>query len=266
MGSLNEIRPLAVITGASSGIGYELAKVFARNRFDLIIAAEDPRIHGVATELKSYGGEIQSVQVDLATEKGVKKLYDRIREAGRPVDSVVMNAGVGVGGEFVTTKLEEELNLIELNVVSLIRLTKLVLPDMIARGRGRLLYTSSIAAEMPGPYYAVYAASKAFVQSFSEAIRNEVKDKGVTVTALQPGATETNFFARANMMNTKAGESAKDDPAEVAQDGFDAMMEGRDHVIAGSLKNRFQVGISKFVSEKQGAAIQGKQTKPKSLN
>ncbi|MBC7386247.1 MAG: SDR family NAD(P)-dependent oxidoreductase [Cryobacterium sp.] len=257
---------LAVVTGASSGIGYELAKLFAKEGFSMIIAAENEKIYSVADELKISGIKVKAVQVDLASEVGVSDLYREILAFGLPLDSIAMNAGVGVGGPFIETELAAEINIIDLNIKSLVTLTKKILPDLVQRGTGKILYTSSIAGEMPGPYYAVYAASKAFVQSFSEAIRNEVKESGVTVTALQPGATDTNFFARAGMIDTKAGQSKKDDPAVVAKDGFDAMMKGKDHVVAGSFMNRVQAVASKFTKDSQGAALQGAQTKPNSLN
>jgi short-subunit dehydrogenase len=133
---------------------------------------------------------------------------------------------------------------------------------MVEHGHGRVLLTSSLAAEMPGPYYAVYAASKAFIQSFAEAIRIEVKDQGITVTALQPGATDTNFFERADMQDTKAGQGKKDDPALVAQQGFEALMAGKDHVVAGSFMNKVQSTVAKFITEAQGAQIQAQHTKP----
>ncbi|MBX3033994.1 MAG: SDR family NAD(P)-dependent oxidoreductase [Bdellovibrionaceae bacterium] len=260
-----DTRPLAVITGASSGIGYELANVFAENGFDLIVNAEDRGIVDAAHAFRRHGGLVEAVQADLATFEGVEKLYTHIVSLGRPLDSLVLNAGVGVGGEFAETELQDELRLIRLNIVSLVHLTKRILPDFIARESGRILFTSSIAAEMPGPYYAVYAASKAFVQSFSEALREEVKDKGIVVTALQPGATDTNFFARANMLDTKAGQGKKDEPAQVAKDGFDALMAGKDHVVAGSMMNKVQAGMAKIISEKRGAKISAKQTKPASV-
>lgn len=261
--SNSDSRPLAVVTGASSGIGYELAKVFAKNGYDLIIAAEDRGIVEAADAFRSLGATVEPVQTDLANPEGVDKLYASIKRAGRPVDSAALNAGVGVGGEFSQTEFQDELNLINLNITSVVHLSKHLIRDMLAQGHGRILFTSSIAAEMPGPYYAVYAASKAFVQSFAEALRYEVKESGITVTSLQPGATDTNFFARANMLDTKAGEGKKDDPADVAKDGFEALMAGKDHVVAGSLMNNVQAGMSKFISESQGAAMQGKETKPK---
>jgi short-subunit dehydrogenase len=255
---------LAVVTGASSGIGYELAKTFASNGFDLIVAAEDGGIKSAAATFRTFGVEVEGIQVDLASEAGVEQLYQKIQQSGKPVDSLVLNAGVGVGGEFIDTDLKEELNMIRLNVMSTVRLAKFVLKDMVAQGHGRILFTSSIAAEMPGPYYAVYAATKAFIQSFAEAIRFEVKDKGITITALQPGATNTNFFARANMLNTKVAESEKDEASDVAQQGFDALMAGKDHVVAGSVMNKVQVGMAKVMTEGQAAKMHASYSKPDS--
>jgi short-subunit dehydrogenase len=257
-----ENKPLAVITGASSGIGYELAKVFAKNNYNLIVAAEDPGIVEAGAEFRQLGALVESVRVDLSSYDGVERLAAKIKAAGQPIDAICLNAGVGVCGSFLENDLQEELNLIQLNVISQVHLAKRVLPLMVDQDHGHIMFTSSIAAEMPGPYYAVYAASKSFLQSFAEAIRIELKDTQVTVTALQPGPTDTNFFERADMMSTKAGQGKKDDPAKVAQDGFDAMMAGRDHVVAGSFKNKIQVGVAKLISEKQGAAMQGAQTKP----
>lgn len=254
--------PLAVITGASSGIGFELAKVFMEHGYDLMIVAEDDQIAAAGKELSAGGRRVIHAQHDLATAEGVQAFYQRIKDTGRPVDAIALNAGVGVGGRFLENDIEAELNMISLNIVSLVRLSKLVLKDMVARGQGRVLFTSSIAALMPGPYYAVYAASKAFVQSFSEALRYELKDTGVTITALQPGATDTNFFARAGMLDTKAGTSEKDDPADVARDGFDAMIAGKDHVVAGAFKNKVQAVMSEVTPEPMKAAQHAKLTEP----
>lgn len=255
-------RPFAVITGASSGIGLELARVFAENNYDLLITSEDAGIDAAAAQLSNNGAKVAHAQADLATAEGVQALYEQIVAFGRPVDAIAMNAGVGVGGRFLENDIDAEMNLISLNIISLVRLSKLVLKDMVARGQGRVLYTSSIAALMPGPYYAVYAASKAFVQSFSEALRYELKDSGVTITALQPGPTDTNFFARAGMLDTKAGTSEKDDPAEVARDGFEAMMAGKDHVVAGAFKNKVQAVMSEVMPETMKAGQHAKMTEP----
>jgi short-subunit dehydrogenase len=261
-------RPLAVVTGASSGIGYELAKQFAENGFDLIIAAENPEIASAARELEASGATVHAVQVDLAGYEGVEEFVAAVRDTGRPVDAVAVNAGVGVGGDFAReTDLRAELNLINLNITSAVHLTKRVLPDMVARGSGRLLFTSSVAATMPGPFEAVYAASKAFLYSFSEAIRNELKDTGVTVTALLPGPTDTNFFHRAGMDDTRAGASdSKDDPATVAKQGFKAMMSGEDSVLAGSVTNKVMGAVNKVLPEKVKAAGHRKLSEPGSAD
>jgi len=256
--------PVAVVTGASSGIGLELARVFAQHGYDLIICAEDEGIHRAADELGASGARVDAVRSDLSTAYGVDRLYDRIRQSGN-VDAVAINAGVGVGGAFVDTDLEEELRLINLNVVGLVRLAKYVLKDMVARGEGRILFTSSIAAEKPAPFHAVYGASKAFVQSFAEALRNEVKDTNVVVTALQPGPTDTHFFERAHMEDTKVAASKKDDPAEVARLGFEALMKGKDHVVTGA-KNKAQSALAQVLPETVTAEMHRKQTEPGSAD
>jgi len=174
----------AVVTGASSGIGLELAKQFAQHGFDLLIVADSPKIGDAARTLQPYNVSVQEAQIDLATPTGVDELYRVIRQSGRPVDAIALNAGVGAGGDFVReTPLDADLKVIDLNVRSTVHLAKVVLKDMVQRGQGRVLFTSSIAATMPGTFNAVYNASKAFVQSFAQAIRNELKDTGVTVTA-----------------------------------------------------------------------------------
>lgn len=260
-------RPLAVVTGASSGIGYELALQFAQNGFDLLVTSTGPSINEAAKTCRGLGGFVETVQADLATYDGVETLYNKIKATGRPVDAIAINAGVGVGGEFAReTDLKDELNLINLNVVSSVHLAKRVVKDMVERGNGRILFTSSIAALMPGPFEAVYAASKAFLHSFSEALRNELKDTGVSVTALMPGPTDTNFFHRADMDDTKVGASKKDDPAEVAKQGFDALMAGKDDIIAGSLKTKLQGTVSKVLPETVNAEQHRNLSEPGSAN
>ena len=204
--------------------------------------------------------EVMALKQDLATYEGVENLYAALK--GKDLDVAAINAGVGVSGRFVETDLQKEMNLMQLNMVEAVHLAKLLVKDFVAKKEGHLLFTSSIAAEMPGPYYAVYAASKAFLQSFSEALREELKEDNVVVTALQPGPTDTNFFARAGMEDTKAGKAKKDSPADVAQDAFDALMAGKDHVVAGSFKNKVQSTMAKFISEKAGAKMQGRDVKP----
>ncbi|GAA3246277.1 SDR family NAD(P)-dependent oxidoreductase [Dactylosporangium siamense] len=257
-------RPLAVVTGASSGIGYELARQFVEHGFDLLIAAEDGGIERAGADLRRDGGaEVQTCQVDLATYDGVERLYQDIAQTGRPVEAIAINAGRGAGGDFTRdTDLRDELNIIDVNVTSTVHLAKRVLPDMVRRGSGKVLFTSSIASTMPGSYQAVYNASKSFVQSFSEAVRNELKDTGVTVTALMPGPTDTNFFERADMMDTKVGAGSKDDPAKVAEQGFEALMKGDDHVVAGSFKNKVQAVAGKVLTDPAKAEMHRKMAEP----
>ncbi len=233
-------KQFAVVTGASSGIGLELAKQFAQHDFDVLIAADGDGINAAARELEALGAKVESVQVDLASHDGVHKLQSAIQSSGRPVDAIALNAGIGVSGPFAETDLSQELQMVNLNVVSTLHLAKYIVKDMVARHAGRILFTASIAGTMPTPYEAVYGATKAFVRSLSQSLREELKDSGVSVTALMPGATETNFFHRAGADDTKLGASEKDDPAEVAKEGYEALMAGKDHVVAGSFKNKLQ--------------------------
>jgi uncharacterized protein len=257
-------REFAVVTGASSGIGYELAKQFVENGYDVLMTAEDEAIEQAAADLRRDGHhEVIAVRADLATFDGVEELYAAILESGRPVDALAVNAGRGIGGDFVSqTDLREELNVIDVNVTSTVHLAKRVLPDLVARGAGRVLFTSSIASMMPGTYQAVYNASKSFVQSFAEALRNELKDTGVTVTALMPGPTDTNFFHRAEMDDTKVGASRKDDPAVVAKQGFEALMKGDEKVVAGSVKTKVQAAASKVMPDSAKAQMHRKMAEP----
>jgi uncharacterized protein len=257
-------RPLALVTGASSGIGLELARQFVAHDFDVIINAEDDELAEAEAGLAGSGGNVRSVTADLSSYDGAERLVSAVAAAGRPLDAVALNAGIGVNGDFTRDiPLEDDLRLIAVNVTAVVHLAKRLLPAMVERGAGRVLITSSVAATMPGPYYATYAASKAFLQSFAQAIRFELKDTGVTVTALQPGPTDTEFFDRAGMDNTKVADADKDDPATVARQGFEAMLAGEDHVIAGSAKNKLQVAGGKLLSEKARAGLHAAQTRPR---
>ena len=260
--STSSSRQFAVVTGGSNGIGYELAKQFAQNGFDLLIAAEPDGLAQAAQDLQSLGAQVETIAVNLAEHDGVHQLYAKIQAAGRPVDAIAINAGVGVGGDFRETSLDEEINLINLNVISTVHLAKHMVQDMTARGQGRILFTASVASLMPAPFEAVYGASKAFIFSFSEALRNELKDTGVTVTALLPGPTETNFFHRADMDDTTVGQSKKDDPADVAKDGFEALMAGKDKVIAGSLKTKVQGVVAELMQPTASAEMHRKMAEP----
>jgi short-subunit dehydrogenase len=255
-------RPRVLVTGGSSGIGFELARQFAESGHDVVIAAYDIEKLEHAAELireRAPEVDVSTVAADLASEQGV---YDLHREAAQ-VDILCANAGVGSGGgDFIETDLEKELELIDLNVRGQVQLAKLVARDMDQRGGGRILFTSSIAGIMPGPFEAVYAASKAFVRSFGEALRNELAEKGIHVTVFMPGPTDTDFFNRANMENTPAGQSAKDDAAEVAAQAIDALWADRHAALTGSLKTRVQGQVAKWLSDPARAAVHRRQTEP----
>jgi len=259
-------KQFAVITGASSGIGYELAKQFAQNGFDLLIASAGDGINSAARDIEALGVSVQPVQADLATHEGVHQLQSAIHATGRPLDAIAINAGVGVSGRFVETDLGEELNMIALNVTSTVHLAKHVVKDMVARGSGRILFTASIAGAMPTPYEAIYGATKAFIRSFSQSLREELKDTGVSVTALMPGATETNFFHRAGADDTKLGAGKKDDAAEVAKEGYEALMAGKDHVVAGSFKNKLEAAAGYALPDPLVAKAHAGAAKPGSAN
>jgi short-subunit dehydrogenase len=228
---MNQPRPLAVVTGASSGIGYELAKLCAEHGFNLIIAADMPELETAAESLRSIGVSVETLQADLATRDGVERLHTLV--GGRPVDYLLANAGHGLGRAFLDQDFDEIRHVIDTNVTGTVYLIQLIGREMRARGQGRILITGSVAGFMPGTFSAVYNGTKAFINSFSFALRAELKDSGVTVTCLMPGATDTDFFARADELDTKVAAEEKDDPADVARVGFDAMMKGQGDVVSG---------------------------------
>ena len=234
-------RPLAVVTGASTGIGYELAVCCAKNGFDLVVCADEAAIEEAATTFRALGSEVTAVEADLATTAGVDALYDGLE--GRPVAALLANAGRGLGRAFLDQDFDEVRRVIDTNVTGTIDLIQRIGRDMRDRGEGRILITGSIAGFMPGSFQAVYNGTKAFIDSFSFAIREELKESGVTVTCLMPGATETEFFERADMMDTKVGTSEKDDAGAVAQTGFDAMIRGDGDIVSG-WKNKLQTAMA----------------------
>jgi short-subunit dehydrogenase len=235
------LRPLAVITGASSGIGYELAKLAAENGHDLVIAADRPEIVEAAQAFQQLGAKVDQLQVDLSTREGVDKLVQLVGE--RPVDLLMANAGEGLGHGFLDQRTEDWMHVVNTNIVGTLYLVQKLGERMRERDRGRILFTGSIAGLMPGSFQAVYNGTKAFIDSFSFALRNELKDTGVTVTCLMPGPTDTDFFERAGLEDTKVGTGKKDDPAMVAKVGFHAMMKGEGDVVAG-FKNKVQATMA----------------------
>ena len=252
-------RSFAIVTGASSGIGYELAKQCAENGFDLLIAADQPEIEQAAQDFRTYGVNVDAMQTDLATLEGVDELYAAAN--GRPVDALLANAGHGLGHSFLDQEFTDIRHVIETNVTGTTYLVHKVGRDMRGRNQGRILLTGSIAGHIPGPFQAVYHSSKAYVDSFAVALRNELKDTEITVTCLQPGATETEFFERADLMDTKLGQQEKADPAEVAKAGFEAMMKGEGDVVPG-LQNKMQVAASGVLPQDRLAQQNRKMTEP----
>lgn len=268
--SAEHTHELAVVTGASTGIGFELARQFALNGFDLIIASENQeRIEAAAEELRAFGTSVQPYHLDLATEEGVDRLFARIDETGRGLDAIAINAGIGVGGAaFAETSWEKERNLLLLNVVHTAYTAKLAVRKMLAQGEGRILFTASISSLMPGGYEAVYNASKAFVYSLANGIRDELKDSGITVTALLPGPTDTNFFHRGGMDDTKVGSEMKyeNDPATVARQGFEALMAGKNEVVGGSLKTKAQAAAARVLPVAMATKMHSSMSEPGSAS
>jgi short-subunit dehydrogenase len=239
--STTSSRPLAVVTGASSGIGFELAKICALENFDLVVAADRAEISQAVKDLQALGSIVDFVQTDLSTVEGVDELLAKVN--GRPVSALLANAGHGLGRGFLDQDFAEARHVVDTNITGTIYLIQKIGREMRERGDGRILVTGSIAGFMPGTFQAVYNGTKAFIDSFAFALRAELKGSGVTVTCLMPGATETDFFERADMLDTKVGTEKKDDPADVARTGFDAMMRGDGDVVSGWM-NKLQSAIA----------------------
>lgn len=260
----SEKRQLAVVTGASTGIGFNLAREFATHGFDVVMAADEERVRESAREIEGLGATVFPVQVDLSKEDEVEKLWREVEATGRPVDAIAINAGIGTAGEFADeTDLRRELKIVDLNVRSTVHLAKLAARQMKARGAGRILITASIAGTMPTPQMAVYGASKAFDLEFAQSLRYELKDTGVTVTALKPGATDTEFFDRAGMQDTKVGSKGKEsnDPADVAKQGFEALMVGEPEVFAESMGTKTAGVLGRFMPDSVKASQHEKMAK-----
>lgn len=258
-------RKLALVTGASSGIGKSLALELARRGYDLVVASAGERLQAAAEECRAEGAETIEAKTDLASRDGVKHLVLQTESLGRPVNVACINAGVGVGGLFYQTQLEDELNMVELNCAGTVQLAKFVVQHMKANGGGHILFTSSIAGEMVAPREAVYAATKAFVLSFAHSLRAELKDEGIVVTTLQPGPTNTDFFHRAGMDNTPVGQKGKEEsePDDVARQGLDALFDGKDHVYAASIKTKLEGAVANLIPGSVKGAMHEKMATPR---
>ncbi|MBW0007848.1 MAG: SDR family NAD(P)-dependent oxidoreductase [Sphingomonas sp.] len=251
-------RKLAVVTGASSGIGLELAKCAAQDGYDLIVAADTPFVEA-GPAFDEYDVTVQSIEADLSSRQGVHQLLDLI--ANRPVDVLVANAGHGLGHGFLDQATDEWMHVVNTNITGTLLLIQPIVKQMVERGEGKVLITGSIAGHLAGSFQAVYNGSKAFIDSFSAALNEEIKDSGVTVTCLKPGATETNFFHRAELDDTKVGQAKKDDPANVAKAGWEAMKDGDPAVIYG-MKNKMQVAAAGMMTDATTAKLHRAQAEP----
>lgn len=244
-------RPLAVITGSSSGIGLELAKIFGQNGYDLVIVAENDEIFNVRDQLEAQGVHVHAHEIDLSNYTNVEEFYHILRNLERPIEILALNAGIGVAGSFAKqTSLEDELTMINLNAVSTVHLAKRVVSMMVKEGHGRVLFTSAVASLAPEPYEAVYAATKAFVQSFAMALRKELISTGVSVTALLPSATNTNFYHRAGIEHTRIAKAKKNDPTLVAQKGYEGLMAGLEQVVVGTAQEEEHLRDEEFLERK----------------
>jgi uncharacterized protein len=260
----NNSNPYALVTGATSGIGYEFCKLFASDGYNLIIIARsDERLNEVAAEFgEKYNVDVYPLAKDLFKKEAAKEIYEEVRAKGLVVTALVNDAGQGEFGFFCETDLQRELDIIQLNITSLVSLTKYFLEDMVKNDEGKILNVASLVADYPSPLMAVYAATKAFVLSFSEALANELKDTNITVTALQPGVTDTDFFYKAGEEEAVHYQDTKlSDPAKVAADGYNALMKGRDKVVSGA-KNKMESIMSNLLPEKKLAESMRKQNAP----
>ena len=261
---MKEQKNYALVTGGTSGIGYELVRLLAADGYNLIIVARHENdLIRVANEIKeNFSVDVVSIAKDLFNPENAFDLYNQVKTKNLRVDILINDAGQGVYGEFKDTDVRRELDIINLNISSLVVLTKLFLKDMLAQDQGRIMNLSSIASKIPGPWQSVYHGTKAFVQSFTEAVRSEVKETNVTLTALLPGATNTDFFNKADMEQSKIVQEGKlDDPVTVAKDGYEAMMKGDDKVISG-WKNKMQVTMANMTSDSGAADKMKKQQAP----
>ncbi|AUQ25748.1 SDR family NAD(P)-dependent oxidoreductase [Dickeya zeae] len=257
-------KPFALITGGSAGIGLEIARLLAKDGNDLIITGREKRVFLAAEELRKFGVEVLPVQSDLSTEAGNTAVLDALASTRRPLGIAVLNAGIAIGGAFIDIPLERHLQLIALNVISPVRLAHAVIPGMVANGGGKLLLVSSLSATTPTPYESVYGPSKAFLSSFGHSIREELSGTGVQVTIFHPGATATNFHARAGMGNTGFGDNSwKNDPALVARQGYDALMRGETSLIGGDEATQEAGREHKRLSEEEKARRHARMARPR---
>ncbi len=248
-----------MVTGASTGIGRELARVSAANGFDLVIAADEPLIHDAAAMCEDLGAAVMPVEADLATIEGVEQLYAAV--GGRRVDALLANVGRGLGDQFLEQDFNDVRRVIDTNITGTIYLIHKVGRDMRAHGSGRMMIVGSEAGYIPGAFHAVYNGTKAFINSFAFALREELKDTGISITLVMPGPTDTDFFERADMEQTPVAKGSKDDPGVVAEQGFAAMMKGEADIVVG-WRNKVQTTIANVTPSELLAKMHRKKAEP----
>lgn len=255
----------ALITGATSGIGYELAKIFAKNNYNLVLVARNSEnLEQTAREMTEANPNIHThtFAIDLFEDGAAHKLYNSTTEMGIRIDVLVNNAGQGEWGKFTNTELERELDIIKLNIIAPMTLTKLYLKDMVARNSGKILQLASSVSKAPSPYLSVYAATKAFMLSLTEALITEVADTEVTLTALQPGPTDTDFFHKAKAENSVTyREASFYTPEEVAIAGYEGLMKGEATVVPGFI-NKTQDVLNAIMPDRVVTANMERQMEP----
>ena len=260
---MNQSEKFALVTGASSGIGYELSKLLAKDKYNLILVSRDQtKLARIASELENEGIQVIVIPKDLFNIEEAREIYPKVKSLGIELDVLVNDAGQGEFGKFIDNDLDRELEIVQLNISALLVLTKPFLRDMVNRGTGKILNLSSVAGKLPGPYQAVYHGTKAFVDSFTASVHSEVKDTGVSVTALLPGPSDTDFFHKADMESSKILDNDMADPKKVAKDGYEALMKGKASVISGA-KNKMQVAMGNVMPDEKAADFLGEQQKPK---
>lgn len=260
---MSDSHPLALVTGGSSGIGFELATQFAQHGYDVAISGQSERVYASADALRGLGVEAYPHRADAATYDGVESFWTFVADLGRPVEAAALNVGIGLGGAFVDNDLDDELRLIAINVAGTVHMAKRVVQHMVPNRRGKILIVSSVSATTPTPYETVYGPSKAFGFSFAESLREELRDSGVSVTALLPGATDSDFHANAGMGDTKFGDNSwKNDKAVVAQQGYDALISGVDHVVGGDDATKQEAVDNRTTPEPEKAAKMAEQARP----
>jgi short-subunit dehydrogenase len=260
---VNRKKSYALVTGGTSGIGYEIAKLLAKDGYDLVLVARSSeRLLEASDEFQELGVDVIMIDKDLFDPAAPREVYHELKNRGIQIDILINNAAQGQKGIFNQVPLERHLEIIQLNVTALVSLTKLFMEDMLKRKQGRILNVASVVSKTPAPEFAIYAATKAFVLSFSEAISKELEGSGVTVTALLPGRTDTDFFFKANMTDTKEFQDHDlADPAKVAKDGYDALMNGESRVISG-MKNKVMVGMMNTMPDGANASKMQKNMQP----